>query len=95
MEMGVIQFVQDAVFVIKHQDMAISGALCAPFNRCVRRNRIGARVTLIGIIEGYRDFRLRPIHNHKRNADGPPVPCPRAEIGMYADVGSNRLNIIV
>src|SRR6476620_2660709 len=82
--------------MLKHQDMAVTGARRAPFNRRVRWHRVGAGVALISItiwIEMNGHFGLATGYIDEWDADGAAVIKTRTKIRMNRSGRTNRVHI--
>jgi hypothetical protein len=62
------------------------------FDGCVRRDRVGAGIGLVGVPKGHRDTRLVAGYGCERDPDGRALPRPRSEVGMQAVVAPDAAN---
>ena len=67
---------------IDHDHVPVAGAIRAALDRRIRRNRVGARVALIVVVERHRNFRLGPAHEDVRDAVRRAIP-DRAEVRVH------------
>src|SRR4051812_30338152 len=73
--MGMEQLEESPVVAIDNQDMPVALTVGSPFDRCVKRDRVGSRFTLRRVFDKLdRDPGLRTRDDHVREAVGPTTP---------------------
>ena len=65
----------------------------APLDRRVRRDRIGAGIALVGVLERDRHLRLGAGHGDERDADRAAVPEAGAEVGVHGAGCTDRRDV--
>src|SRR5208337_215520 len=96
LRVGAVEFVEEAVGIVEHEDVAIASArIGVALNGCSERNGHGAGIAFIavgGVGDG--DERLRGIHDGVGDAHVGAVVFAGTEIRVEANRGADVANVI-
>ena len=85
-----IELVEAAGAAVDDERMAVSRRGAPAFDLHLARDRIGAAIRLVGVLEGDARLRLPAADDGDRNSDRRALPEPRAKVRVHAGSGADR-----